>query len=189
MDSWSQTKKHIEDRGFKCGHKGGRLSVDGVDLACCKGATTTCKVLEFETLISILRSKCDEIDTLRAEVTFLRQTPHVVNNFHNCVVIDGLSLARRALNDEGNIYEIAFHTINALPNSERKHYLLTLARSRDPCDKISYRREVMNIIADSIENSPNPNSEENLRIGKIVDVENEKISQDGRAFGMVEEVD
>lgn len=211
---WNRTKKRIASRRDKCGHKGPRMVVEGVELCCCEGSSSLCKKEDIRYLMQELRAKCEQVDVLKNELERLQQKPNVVidardmsvkthsvnvdahkqvsNNYTmNVVSLNGVGLMQAALKGQ-DVYTLAFQQLLQLPDSSEKRDLVSMFQSPVPEDQITFKREVVNLIEESVNNGvangiiQKDAGLDNVR--RLIDVEQESLSKQAKSLGMVEEV-
>jgi hypothetical protein len=145
---WERTQGRIQARGFRCHHVGGQMIAGGVRLSCCGGTAITCKEREFRFLLELLESKCEQIDTLKEQIGNLQAKPTVVVNNSYTMNVHGVDIARNAMRGQ-DIYALAAQELSKAPPSEQSVQLLQWYKSNDICDRLNYKREVMNLISES----------------------------------------
>ena len=194
---FNKTRERIESRR-RCSHRTSvRLNADGVTMACCSGSGSTCKTEEIEYLIGLLYQKCERIDALEAQVKELHAKPtsvvhdnRVMNNFKltvNTFALNGTGLVEAAMKG-CDAYALAYRQILKMPDSEKKKELLEWSNSNDPCDKLNFRCEVMNLVKDAVDRDVESGKLQEgnhlNKINAIIEKEQDKIEEVANQLGM-----
>lgn len=197
---WEKFKEWNVSRDT-CNHNGGRMIIDNVSLACCKGTAVTCKTSEFRVILQILRTKMEENEFLKSQIEKLQNKANVsynnctmnndcninntvnndcnVNNdcvINNCNIMDTLQIkGATLLKNGGNIYNEAFKKLCSLPPTKERTDLINLFKSVDPRDNINFKQQIVNLVQDSVLEDETISSIELASINDCIDKENDSL--------------